>query len=119
MKMKTLNPDEIDIIINKGTEAPFTGEYNLHFEKGNYACKQCGAILYHSNDKFNSNCGWPSFDNSSNNMVKQVPDSDGKRTEILCNTCDAHLGHIFKGENYTSKNVRHCVNSISLKFESE
>jgi len=119
MKFKKLSTEEYQVIINKGTEAPFTGKYDLFFEKGNYICKQCGANLYHSQDKFKSGCGWPSFDNAIPNAIKEIPDTDGRRTEIVCNNCGGHLGHIFRGENYTKKNIRHCVNSISIEFKNE
>ncbi len=113
---KKLTPEEEVVIIHKGTEKPFTGEYNDFFKKGVYVCKNCGNILYRSEDKFKSDCGWPSFDDYIKEAVKRIPDPDGLRTEIVCAKCGAHLGHIFKGENYTKKNTRYCVNSISLKF---
>lgn len=113
-----LNNFEIQVIKFKATEPPFTGKYNDFDEKGIYVCRQCGEALYFSDDKFNSSCGWPSFDDEIPEKVKHQPDADGRRTEILCNKCGGHLGHIFKGENYTPKNVRHCVNSVSLDFIS-
>ena len=114
-----LTDNEKRIIINKGTEMPFTGKYNNFKEKGTYICKQCGSSLYNSTDKFSSNCGWPSFDDEIENAVKRIPDSDGKRTEIVCAECDAHLGHVFLNEGFTQNNMRHCVNSISLDFVPE
>jgi methionine-R-sulfoxide reductase len=113
-----LSPEETHIIINKGTEAPFTGTYDNFFDGGLYTCKQCDAALYRSEDKFQSHCGWPSFDDEIANAVKRVADADGSRVEILCANCDGHLGHVFEGEGITAKNTRHCVNSVSMNFVS-
>lgn len=116
---KPLTPEEERIILHKWTEPPFTGEYNLHHEKGVYTCKRCGAKLYRSEDKFDPGCGWPSFDDEIKGSINRVKEKGEMYTEIQCANCGAHLGHVFEGEKLTPKNVRHCVNSLSLEFEEQ
>ena len=115
-KYKKLTTEEESVIIHKGTERPFTGKYYAFWERGTYVCKRCGAPLYRSESKFEAGCGWPSFDDEIRGAVERVPDADGVRIEITCANCGAHLGHVFTGEGLTKKNVRHCVNSISVDF---
>jgi peptide-methionine (R)-S-oxide reductase len=111
-----LTPDESQIIEMKGTERPFTGEYDQLFQPGTYICRRCNAELYRSDDKFDAHCGWPSFDQEVEGSVTRLPDPDGMRIEIECTNCKAHLGHVFEGERLTDKDTRHCVNSLSMKF---
>ena len=118
-QLNKLSAFEKHVIVDKGTERAFSGKYVNTTDKGVYKCKVCGAALYRSDDKFSSHCGWPSFDDAIPGAIKEVPDRDGRRTEIVCANCGAHMGHVFKGEGMTKKNVRHCVNSASLQFEKK
>lgn len=119
MKLKRLTEAERRVMVNKATEPPGSGEYNDFFEAGRYICRRCGANLYRSENKFEAHCGWPSFDQEVLGAVERVADADGRRTEIVCARCQGHLGHVFEGEGLTAKNTRHCVNSLSLKFEKQ
>ena len=114
-----LTPEEFRVTRLKGTERPFTGTYWDCTDSGSYRCTCCGAPLFDAEHKFDAGCGWPSFDNEIDGAVTRIPDPDGRRTEIVCTACGAHLGHVFIGEGMTLKNERHCVNSISLTFEGK
>jgi methionine-R-sulfoxide reductase len=116
MPYNNLTPEESSIIESKNTEPPFSGEYDDFYEDGTFICRRCNSPLFSSESKFNANCGWPAFDLEFPNSVKRILDKDGRRTEIVCSHCHAHLGHVFLNEGFTSKNTRHCVNSLSLKF---
>lgn len=116
MKYTELTPEETDVILHKGTEKPYSGKFFNYWEDGTYTCKRCGYRLYQSSAKFDAGCGWPSFDEEIPGAVKRVPDADQYRIEIVCANCGAHLGHVFEGEEFTDKNTRHCVNSISMNF---
>ncbi len=117
MAYNELSPEEQYVILDKGTEPPFSGKFYKHEKKGIYTCRQCNAALFRSEDKFDSGTGWPSFDDEIPGAVNRVPDADGYRVEIVCANCGGHLGHVFEGERMTAKSTRHCVNSISLDFE--
>jgi methionine-R-sulfoxide reductase len=115
-KYNELTPEEKFVIEKKGTEPPFTGEYDDFYNAGTYICRRCNAVLYRSEDKFDAGCGWPAFDDEVPGAVRRLPDPDGMRVEIECANCGAHLGHVFEGERLTAKDTRHCVNSLSMKF---
>ena len=117
--MNTLTPDEEHVIVGKGTEIPFTGEYDNFYEEGTFICRRCNAPLFSAEAKFDAGCGWPAFDQNFPDAVKRIPDADGQRTEIQCANCGGHLGHVFEGEDLTPLNTRHCVNSLAIKFMPE
>lgn len=116
MSYKKLTPEEERVIVHKGTEPPFSGEYDDFYKEGTYVCRRCNHPLFSSASKFEAGCGWPAFDASFPNAIKRIPDPDGMRTEIECSKCGAHLGHEFVGERLTAKNTRECVNSLSIRF---
>ena len=114
--MNTLTSEEEDVIVHKGTERPFTGEYDDFYKDGTFVCRRCNSPLFSSKSKFDAGCGWPAFDENYPDAVRRLEDEDGHRTEIRCANCDGHLGHVFEGEELTDKNTRHCVNSLSIRF---
>jgi peptide-methionine (R)-S-oxide reductase len=114
--LNKLTPEEEYVILHKGTEAPFSGEYDNFYEDGTFVCRRCNAPLFSAKSKFDAGCGWPAFDENYPDAVKRLPDPDGRRTEIECANCGGHLGHVFMGERLTAKNTRHCVNSLSIRF---
>src|SRR5215469_16623985 len=116
MAYNHLTFEEKRIIDYKGTEMPFTGEYNNFYEEGVFICRKCNALLFSSKAKFEAGCGWPAFDNNFPKAIKRIPDPDGQRIEIQCANCNAHLGHVFEGEKFTNTDTRHCVNSLSIRF---
>jgi methionine-R-sulfoxide reductase len=116
IKYNPLSAEESYVIESKGTERPFTGEYDDFYEEGVYTCRKCDAELYRSKDKFDAHCGWPAFDQEIQGAVKHLPDPDGQRIEVECVNCGGHLGHVFMGEGFTPTNSRHCINSLSMKF---
>jgi len=116
MNWNKLTPEEKRVIEDKGTEPPFTGEYDNFYEEGTFICRRCNAPLFSSKSKFDAECGWPAFDDNFSDSVKRLPDPDGRRIEIQCSNCFAHLGHVFVGEHLTDKNTRHCANSLSIRF---
>ena len=116
MAYNKLTSEEAQILLQKGTEYPHTGEYNKVSAEGTFICRQCNTPLYRTDAKFDSGCGWPSFDDDLGDNVRRVPDRDGRRVEIICGHCNGHLGHVFSGERFTQKNTRHCVNSLSIRF---
>ena len=114
--MNKLTPQEEYVMLHKGTEAPFSGEYDDFYEDGTFVCRRCNAPLFSAKSKFDAGCGWPAFDENYPDAVKRLPDPDGSRTEIECANCGGHLGHVFMGERLTARNTRHCVNSLSIRF---
>lgn len=119
MPYNTLTPEEKRVIEQKGTETPFSGEYDDFYEEGTFVCRRCNAPLFSSKSKFDAQCGWPAFDTNFPGALRRVLDDDGSRTEIECANCGAHLGHVFEGEQFTPSNTRHCVNSLSIRFYPE
>jgi len=119
VKYNELNYAEKKVILQKGTEMPFSGEHETNWDRGTFLCRRCNAPLYRSSDKFDARCGWPSFDDAIADAVRRTPDADGRRTEITCANCGGHLGHVFLNEGFTPKNTRHCVNSISMSFVAD